>query len=260
MTGREIYGKLNEIAPFAYAADWDHSGVQVGSLDRTVHRIMLALDPTEDVIRQAVDAGVDLLITHHPLLFGGVRSITEETPVGRKIIRLLENRICCIGMHTNADATLLAEDAIERLGLDDVVVLDPAGMWEGIAFGYGRVGELPAAMPLMECVDALKRAYNLPEVHIYGKTDDWIKRVAILPGSGGDEIEEAIRLGADLYITGDIKHHAGVDATECGIVVIDATHYGLEKVFPALLKERLEEQIPDIEILCARETSPCVIQ
>ena len=73
MTGREIYGKLNEIAPFAYAADWDHSGVQVGSLDRTVHRIMLALDPTEDVIRQAVDAGVDLLITHHPLLFGGVR-------------------------------------------------------------------------------------------------------------------------------------------------------------------------------------------
>lgn len=260
MNGRDVYAKLNEIAPFVYAADWDNSGVQVGSLHKEIHRVMLALDPTEDVIRQAMDAEVDMLITHHPLLFRGIKTITEETPEGRKVLDLIQNNICCVSMHTNADATILAEDAVERMGLEDAGILEHGGNYCGTDYGYGRIGELPAAMPLEECITALKRAYNLAEVHVYGNNSDWIKKIAIMPGSGADAIAIATEAGADLYITGDIKHHVGIDATEQGLTLVDATHYGLEKVFPTLMRERLENCLRGVEVLCAREMGPFVIR
>ena len=266
MKCNELLDLLNQIAPKKCVADWDNSGFLVGDRESNINKVMLALDPTFDVIEQAIANKVDLLITHHPLLFRKIKSVTTDDVVGRKVLRLIENKINYVAMHTNADATIIAQNAAKALSLSEVEVLTGENADAGCVMfdetqpmqeqGYGVVRNLLNPMPAGSLACKIKECFEIDTLNLYGDKSKDVKRVAVLPGSGGEEIVMAMGKGADIYITGDIKYHEGLDAKESGFVVIDAGHYGLEKSFPKLLAYELSKKIPELSVVCAQENMP----
>lgn len=247
MTVQDLMTLLEGLCPLSYACDWDNPGLQVGRREREIQGIYVALDATEPGIRKAREAGCNLLLTHHPLLFSPLRQVTGDSVPGRLALELAEAGMACVSMHTNFDAApgCMADLAAERLGLRDSVYLEPVE--DG---GIGKVGELPEPETLEAFCRQVKEAFRLPSVTLYdgGPADRKISRVGILPGSGKGEIGLAEKLGAQVYVTGDMGHHPGLDAVADGLAVVDAGHYGIEWIFidfmAAWLREHLQEPVP----------------
>lgn len=264
MKCNELLKVLEQIAPKTCVADWDNSGFLLGDREREIKKVMLALDPTFEVIKQAIECKADMLITHHPLLFRKIKAVTADDVIGRKLLSLIENKINYVAMHTNADATLIAKHAAASMGLTGVEILtgekadyECVMLTEEIAEqGYGVVGNLQKSVSTETVANMVKEYFAVNTLSIYGDKEKMVQRIAILPGSGGDEIEQAMVKGADIYITGDIKYHEGMDAAEAGFIVIDAGHYGLEKSFPRLLEKELSKNIPELSVVCACECMP----
>ncbi len=260
----DLLKELEEYCPLSYALEWDNSGLQCGDRSRDVHTVMLALDPTGAVIEEAVDAGADLLITHHPLLFSGIKHVTDDDYVGRRILRLAENGLACYAMHTNFDILGMADEAADLLRLRDREPLMPTHQgdgddWEQKREGIGRVGSFLEHMSLRDCAELVRDVFHIPQVMVYGDLAQPVVTCALLPGAGRSEIDLAVNAGADVIITGDINHHAGLDAVEKGIAVIDATHYGIEKLFVPYMEQYMAGEFPDLTILRAHEREPFVL-
>lgn len=256
MKCREVIQCLEKIAPTFLAQKWDNVGLLAGRMDKEVKKILLALDPSLDVIEQAVREGVDLLITHHPLIFSGMKSITTEDYIGKRVFQLIRQDICYYAMHTNFDCLGMADAVADQLQLQKCQVLDVTYQDEISQEGIGRVGNLPRNMTLQELAEYVKKRCQLPSVKVFGNPLVLVDRVALVPGSGKDYIEEAIKQGAQVLLTGDIGHHNGLDAMEKGITIIDAGHYGLEKIFSVYMEEVLKRELPEIDIVKANEEDP----
>lgn len=246
----EIIRICRELAPEELACDWDNPGLLAGRGDKEVSRILLAVDVTDEVIRQAEEMGVDMIISHHPLIFRGIKKVNDTDFVGRRILRLIQKDICCYAMHTNFDAApgCMADKAAERLGLAETEILEVLGsLPDGRPYGIGLTGTLPEEMTLTEIARRVKEAFNIPAVSVFGDTDSGKKfrKAAICPGSGGSELELALAAGAEVYITGDVSHHEGLDAAERGLFVIDAGHYGIEHIFLPVMDKYLTKMLPD---------------
>ncbi len=259
----DLLRELEEYCPLSYALSWDNSGLQCGDRAREIHAVMLALDPTGSVIEQAIEEGADLLITHHPLLFSGVKHVTSDDYVGRRILQMAENGIACYAMHTNFDIIGMADEAADLLKLRDRVPLIPCGgqeegsCSEGRAReGIGRVGSFLEHMSLRDCAELVREVFHIPQVMVYGDLSQPVVTCALLPGAGRGEIDLAVAAGADVIVTGDINHHAGLDAVEKGIAVIDATHYGIEKLFVPYMEKYMAGEFPGLDILKAEEKEP----
>ena len=248
MKCKEILERLEQCYPVGYAASWDNPGLQVGDREQEVHTVYVALDATEEVIDQAIKEGAELLITHHPLLFSGVKSVTADHFIGNRIIRIIEGHLCCYAAHTNYDVAEMAELSAQYLGLESSEVLSISyhDLETGKNQGYGRVGELKQEMTLEECAQAVRKVFSLREVKVFGDPRRKVKKAAILPGAGKSMIADALRARADVMITGDIDHHTGIDAVAQGIALIDAGHYGTEHIFIKQMKEKLEKEFPDL--------------
>ena len=234
---------LETLSPTAFAESWDNVGLLLGRKDKTVHKVMLALDATDDVVEQAVLQKADMLITHHPLLFSGIKKITEDDFIGRRLIKLIKNDICYYAMHTNFDVMGMADAAADAMKLQNSEVLEVTYEDEIAKEGIGRIGKLPKEMSLEECAE-------------FCKEDAVIENVAIVPGSGKDYIETALHKQADVYITGDIGHHNGLDAMEQGLMILDAGHYGIEKIFVPYMQDFFDSQMPEIIVNKAVEKAP----
>lgn len=256
MKCKDIMEKLEELSPLSYASSWDNVGLLVGDEEREVSRILLCVDATDDVIRQAVHLNADMIISHHPMIFHGMKRITEEDFVGRRVLRLARHRICCYACHTNFDVMGMADAVADELALDKREVLCITYEDEIAKEGFGRVGSLPETMTLLECAEYVKQVFDIGSVRVFGNLDLDVSRVAVLPGSGGSMIEDAIRAGVDVMITGDIDHHEGLDATLRGLFVIDAGHFGMEKIFVPFMEEYLKREIPSVKVFRARQDSP----
>lgn len=255
----DVMGLLESIAPVSYAEEWDNVGLLLGRKDKTVHKVMLAVDATDDVVQQAVLQGVDMLITHHPLLFSAVKRITEDDFIGRRLIHLIKNDICYYAMHTNFDVMGMADAAADMLQLHSPEVLEVIFEDEVAKEGIGRIGRLPHEMSLKECAQYCKTVFGLDSVRIYGDEDAPVETVAIVPGAGDDYIKNALSMQADVFITGDIGHHDGLDAMEQGLAVIDASHYGIEKLFVPYMAEVLEGRMPELVVIKATEKEPFTV-
>ena len=256
MTCREVINVLEKFAPSSLAEKWDNVGLLAGRMDRAVNRIMLALDPGSEVIQECISGKIDLLITHHPLIFSGMKSVTREDFIGRRVYDLIQNDICYYAMHTNFDVVAMAEAVSEQLELINSEPLEICIVNEEKREGIGRIGELKKTMLLEEFAVFVKEQCNISGIKIFGEYDRKVRRIALVPGSGKDYIEEAIHRKADVFLTGDIGHHNGLDALEQGIAVVDAGHYGLEKVFSCYMADFLEKEFPQAEIKIAKEESP----
>lgn len=252
MKCREIIECLEKLSPKSYASGWDNVGLLVGRKENEVKRIMVSLDATVPVVERAVLENVDMLITHHPMIFSPVKQINDDTAVSDKILTLAENRISYYAMHTNFDTIGgMGELAAghKYLNLQDTVPL----IFESDEIeGMGRGGRLPMPMTGKQAAGYVKEKFGLSFVMLYQRDDEKDKvfdKIAVLPGSGKSEMEEVKKLGYDLYLTGDYGHHAGIDAMDMGMTIIDATHYGLEHIFVAFIADYLRKNFEDADII-----------
>lgn len=246
MKAYEIAELMETLSPVRYACDWDNVGMDVGRRDNEIKKILVTLDISDEAVDKAVAIKADMIISHHPLIFKGIKKVNESDIVGRRILTMAENHINCYCMHTNFDCVGgMAELAADRIGLQDCIVLEEVCEGEGI----GRVGFLKHDMSVKELCSMVKEQFSLDKVALYGNEDEIVKKVAICPGSGKDEIELALLKGAKAIITGDVSYHYGIDSVAKGINVIDAGHYGIEHIFIDKIKSYLIENTKDIEVV-----------
>ena len=252
----DIRAQLEELSPEKFALSYDNVGLLAGRSDRDVSRVFIAVDATDAVVDDAIRAEVDLLLTHHPLIFHGLKHVTDEDFTGRRILKLIENQISLIAMHTNFDVMGMADAAADELGLGNREVLDVTWEDDLAREGIGRVGCLSREMTLLECAELVKGVFHIDAVRLFGEQNRRIRIAAVCPGSGKSVVETAIAAGADVLITGDIDHHTGIDAVAQGLSIIDAGHYGLEKLFIPYMKDVFRRQMPGVEVIAAVEQEP----
>lgn len=255
----EIITRLELLSPPSFAEDWDNVGLLVGRMDQEISSVYVALDATDKVIEEAVQNGADMIITHHPLIFSGLKSITEETFIGRRVRKMIGEDICYYAMHTNFDVLGMADAAAEELHLANSQVLHTTFEDDISKEGFGRYGKLPREMTLGECAEYVKRKFSLEHVMVYGDLRTVVNIAAICPGSGKDFMDDAIKVGADVYVTGDVSHHMGIDAIAQGVCVIDAGHYGIEKIFIPYMKDFLKKQMPGIKVFTEEVKNPFTV-
>ncbi len=235
MRCKKILASLNDFIPCDLALDWDNVGLLAGKNNKDVKKIMIGLDLTFDLLKQAIENKVDCIITHHPLIFKAIKKINDDTNIGKKIITLLENDISYIAMHTNYDIAFncMSDECVRILGLDykNIDILEEIDVYKEKSVGIGKALSLEKDIKLIELINIIKNKLELDKVVFYGDLEQEVKKIAISPGSGKGMYEKALKKGTQVLISGDITHHEGLDAMEAGVSIIDAGHYGIEKIF-----------------------------
>lgn len=248
MLCKDLIRIIETTYPCEQAMEWDNVGLLVGRYHKDIQKVYVALDATDDVIEAAIQNGVDMLITHHPVLFSPVKQVTDNDLIGRRILKLIQNDICYYAMHTNYDILKMAQLSSDILGLKDAVVLEENGI--------GRVGNLVSEMTLLECCELVKEKFQLDSVKVYGDLQQPVRRIAISPGSGKHMSELAIEKGAHAFITAEIDHHEAIDSNATGMAIVDAGHYGLEHIFIRDMVEYFKQNVKQIEVLGAEISHP----
>lgn len=250
----EIVGFLDEIAPFRTAESYDNPGLLVGDSDDEVTGICCCLDITHKVIKEAAEKGANLIISHHPVIFGGLKNIPKWSPVRD----LIEKNIAAIAVHTNFDiADGGVNDALlELLGFEKSEVLE---VTQKDGKGFGAVCDTPFEFTAKALAEHCRKSLFLDCVK-YQKTDRAINRIAVCCGAGvdGHVMELAREKGCGAIISGDIKHNFWVEAENCGIALVDAGHFGTEKSAPHRIAAVVTKKFPQIPIFAAEvEEEPC---
>ncbi|MGN0773205.1 MAG: Nif3-like dinuclear metal center hexameric protein [Candidatus Ventricola sp.] len=217
-TVKELERLVGEIAPYELAEDWDNVGLLVGFADRRVTRVLTALDLTDGVIKEARALGVQAIVTHHPIMMDARRRMTDGDREGRLLLALAENGIAHIAAHTNFDS---APGGVN----DTLMALMGAKNVQGE--GCVRVGELEEGMTFGALCARAQRKLRAT-VRAYGAADTPVTRLGCCSGAGGSLFPEAVALGADCFITGEIKHHVALEAMDSGVCVIEAGHFETE--------------------------------
>ena len=259
MKVKELTDWLDSRYPAGMAEHWDNVGLLVGDDEAEVHHVFLALDLTEGTLEEAVSAGADMIVTHHPMIFDGQKKINNHSFTGRRILKLIRNNIQYYAMHTNYDVLGMAELSADYLKLTEREVLAVTAQTEHGEEGFGRVGNLPHEMTLRECGKFVKDALALNDVKVYGDLDKIVQKAAICTGSGKSMIPDVLAKGAEVYVTGDIDHHTGIDAVASGMTIVDAGHYGTEYIFMNAMQKVLGENFPTLRVTCAKVKSPYMI-
>ncbi len=343
----DIVGIINKIAPVTLAETWDNPGLQIGDPAADVSRIMVALDPTPDVVDSAIAASCQLLVTHHPLIFKPLKSISTATPHGALIQKAIRAGVSIVTLHTNYDIAdgglndLLARkiglsqcvplkvtttcelvklvvfvpmNHLEKLrsalfpfaaiqgnyrdcsfaadGVGTFTPLDGAEPYvgevgvlaevpeerfellvprfqvsrvvkallaahpyeepafdiypllnDGEKLGLGRIGHLPQSLTLAEYAGQLKIVLSAPALRYVGDPTATISKVALCSGSGSSLLREAVRSGADVLVTGDVKYHEARDAEDQGLALIDAGHFPTEIIMVNEITQRLDRAL-----------------
>ena len=256
MECKKVIELLEKQSPKSYACDWDNVGLLVGREDKEIQKIYIALDATDEAIEEAIANGADMLLTHHPMIFKGMKRVTQEDFIGRRIIRLIQNDMVYYAMHTNFDVMGMADLAADYLGISDTRVLEITSVSETGEEGIGRYGSLKKEMTVLECCEEVKQAFSLENVKVFGDLERKVKTAAISPGSGKSVISNALQAGVDVLITGDIDHHEGIDAVAQNMTVIDAGHYGVEHIFIPYMEQYLKREAKELEIAVQPLTFP----
>ena len=256
MECKKVIEILEKQSPKSYACDWDNVGLLVGREDKEIQKIYIALDATDEAIEEAIANGADMLLTHHPMIFKGMKRVTQEDFIGRRIIRLIQNDMVYYAMHTNFDVMGMADLAADYLGISDTRVLEITSVSETGEEGIGRYGSLKKEITVRECCEEVKQAFSLENVKVFGDLERKVKTAAISPGSGKSVISNALQAGVDVLITGDIDHHEGIDAVAQNMTVIDAGHYGVEHIFIPYMEQYLKREAKELEIAVQPLTFP----
>lgn len=242
-TVKNIYDYINSIAPYDTQEEWDNSGHLIGDFRKEVKTVVMALDATKAVCEYAKDVNADLVFTHHPIIFGGINNVKSDSAV----YTLANAGIACICAHTNFDKAVggINDNLAELLGLKNTFKLDN---------GFTVVGDLESPMSIDDLVEYVSDTLGSAGIR-YTDTEKMIKRVAVIGGAAEEFLMESLE-NADCCITGDLKYHKMLDASEMGYSVISAGHFETENVPFLMLKSRLEQVFADVEFIIAPNENP----
>jgi len=259
---RNIIDILDHAVPPSCAEDWDNVGLMSGHPDQTVRGVLMALDPTMELLKEAAAVNANLIITHHPVIFRPWRHIRLDEPGAAFVAGAIRNAIAVFACHTNLDAVRHGiNDALAgALGLLDCRPLRPAASEEP-AVGLGLSGKLRQPLPGREFLQMICAVLQQPAVRVCGRLPEIIQQAAVCGGSGSEFAAAARRSGAQVYISGEIKHSTARWAEETGFCIVDAGHFGTENVgipvFADLLRSRFKEQGLELPVIVStRQCDP----
>ncbi len=255
MKVKEIVDYLLNKYPLELASSFDIGkvGLQFGSMSKEVKKVMICLDGTSDVIDEAINNNVDLLICHHPFLFSPMLNLDYNSPIGKKMLKVFKNELNIFAMHTNFDTAIdgMNDYLASLLGMKNVYSVPEVPTSES----YMRIGEIDKCS-LVEFAYFVKETFKEEGIRVVGDLDKNIKKVAILGGSGGSFVVPAKKLGCDCIITGEVKQNNAIDAVEYNMSIIEVSH-SVEALFKEYIKKILEKEFTDVEfILSNKDVNP----
>ncbi len=247
MRAIDLVRPIEEMAPLDGQEKWDNCGFSVGDPYAEVSRALIALDCTESVVDEAIECGADVIIAHHPLIFGGVKKISPQNWLGRVIYKAIRNNIAIYAAHTNMDKAAggVSSAMADKLMLQQREALTPDN--------FGVVGTLPQPLPGEEFVELVKRRFGVEFVRTSALPEEKISRVAVCGGSGKSFIPDAMEKGAQVYVTGDITYHDFY--TETGFSIVDIGHYSSEYGIVDVFANILSKNFPNFAISISKKNN-----
>ncbi len=256
---KEVLSALEQFAPLPLQEDWDNAGLQIGLTEADVSGALLCLDVNERIIDEAVAKGCNLIVSHHPLLFRGLKTISDGDCVQRTVVKAIENRVAVVSMHTNMDNAKGGVNfkMAEKLGLENARFFAPktAG---GTSGGSGVVGELPHPVAADDFVVAVKKAFGVECAMCNELLRRPIRCVALCGGAGDFLLGEAIAAGADAFVTGEMHYHVYF-GHEQQIQICVIGHYQSEQYTGEIFKSIIGEACPGLPTYMAEtDTNPII--
>lgn len=241
---KDIIAAIEDFAPLSLQEEWDNSGLCIGSAEDDVNSILIGLDCTPELVDEAIACGADMIVTHHPLIFTGMKRISPDDLVGKMVIKAVKAGISVYAAHTTADkvADGVSGAMAVRLGLEDVQILDE----DGDGTGLGVVGNLPQPMTAQKIVELVRSRFALEAVRTSRPLDGMITRVAMCGGSGSSLIAAAKASGAQLYVSGDISYHNFF--TQDDFMIMDIGHYESEIEIVDILFSLIKKNFPTFAV------------
>ncbi len=244
----EIIKLIESKFPTEYAEDFDNIGLLVGRRDREITKVLLCLDANKNVVKEAIEKGAELIITHHPVIFNPIKCINDDTDSGEMLVSAIENGISIYSAHTNLDSA--------PNGLTDTVCqmldLSPISNLEG---NLGRLCKAEKGTCAKSLCERIKKEFGIEKLFSTFEKDKEIKTVAVCNGGGGGELVDIAKsLGADVYISGDLKHHElSALKTNDKTDFIEMRHFDSEKIAPYIIKEALLKSFgKNIELIVSK--------
>lgn len=246
---RDIIGELYSIYNPKIAENWDNVGLMLGSENSEINKILVCLDVTNEAVEKAVKEKVDLIISHHPFIFSGIKKITDETVLGRKILKLAENKVSVYSIHTNSDFAVngLNDFIMDKLNLegkteifgecefDDYNCIKDVN--EKVKYGTVRIKTLDKEIELKELIEKIKTNLRLDYIRYTGENRK-IRKIGLVTG-GGSSLLNDVKEYTDVFLTGDLKYHEALDNLEEGKIFVDIGHYESEYLFSDLIELQL---------------------
>lgn len=244
MRVKDIASVIEGFAPLSIQEGWDNSGLIIGSPDQEVKGVLIGFDCTPELVDEAVAAGADMIVTHHPLIFGGIKRISPDDPVGLAVLKAASKGIAVYAAHTNADKVIegVSGTMARRLGLKDIQVLDEES--EGV--GLGAAGTLSEPMGAGEFIAYVKSRLGLSVARCSRPIDTPVEKVAMCGGSGSSLIGKAMASGAQAYICGDVSYHHFF--TPKGFMIIDIGHFEGEVEICHVLFSLIRKNFPTFAV------------
>ncbi len=247
---KEIIDIIESVAPRRQQEAWDNSGLQVGDVSREIHSVLLSVDVSEAVVAEAIREGCDMILSHHPLLFHGLKQLTGATPQERCVAQAIRHDIAIYSSHTSMDKALrgVSGRMAEQLGLQDIRILVPSP--EDKLVGLGVIGTLPKPVLWSAWLKQVQQVFGAGYVRYTEPVKPTISRVALCGGAGAEFIPDAIAAGADTYLSADMKYH-DMQAAAGQIMAVDIDHWTSEHftrdIFAELLRGKVEVRMSEAD-------------
>ena len=250
---KEVLSALERFAPLPLQESWDNAGLQVGLTETEVSGALLCLDVNERIVDEAIRKGCNLIVSHHPLLFRGLKTISDLTDVQRTVMKAIENRLCVISMHTNMDNAKGGVNyrIARKLELEDVQFFASKQV-DGIEAGSGVVGKLSEPMAADDFILKVKKTFGVECAMCNELLRRPVSKVAICGGAGDFLLDEALKTGADAFITGEMHYHQYF-GYEQQIQICVIGHYQSEQFTSEVFQEIIQEACPGVKT-CIAET------
>ncbi len=259
ITVADVLNFVETLAPRVMKMDWDNVGLLCGGRNRTVTKVLVALDPFEGVCKEAAAWGADLIVTHHALIFQPVPAVTDDSAVGRSIQLLCREGISAINAHTNLDCAPggVNDRLAQTLGLKGISVVDPQGVdAQGREWGLLRKGQV-AEQTLESFLKTVKMQLNCPGLR-YVDGGKPVRNVAVGGGGCAGDMMAAVYAGCDTFVTADVKYNQFWDAQELGLSLIDAGHFYTENPVTTYLAEQIAAAFPEVEVKISETHGDCM--
>lgn len=239
----EILNIIESVVPLGWQEEWDNSGLQVGNRKAEIKAVLLTVDVTESVVAEAIDLGCNLIISHHPLIFKGIKHLTGDTPQERCILTAIQHGIAIYSAHTSVDNYLHGVSGMlaQKVGLLSYRPLSAHAQYP--QQGLGVIGDLPEAIAFVDLLSQLKSSLSIQQLRYTEPAHPMVQRIALCGGSGSSLIGEAMSQGADVYVTADCKYH-DMQLSLGQMAIVDIDHWVSEQFVRDVFADMLQEHVP----------------